>query len=291
MLDTKERLMTAIDELDKALGDKKLTKANLDSIDASGNQSLMMAVNIARRYLMDGETSVKAIRDDINDQLKGAIDYYTSQYKYHYNPDFNPRSIVGDNYDNINERYYGNNHVKGPDAFHGTHVAGIIAAQRDNNLGMKGVADNVKIMIVRVVPDGDERDKDVANGIRYAVDNGANIINMSFGKSYAWNKDAVDKAVKYAEKHDVLLVHAAGKVDDQGYKRLCKRINARMRYDRIRNRDIYIPLPAGDALSSERKASYSTLEKDLKDARFVYFDTSGNQAPVFRVEEDMLETT
>jgi len=117
---------------------------------------------------------------------------------------------LGDNYADQKERVYGNNDVEGPDAFHGTHVAGIIAAVRNNETGMNGVANNVQIMSVRAVPDGDERDKDVANAIRYAVDNGASIINMSFGKGYSWNKQIVDDAVRYAEKHDVLLVHAAG---------------------------------------------------------------------------------
>jgi subtilisin family serine protease len=119
-------------------------------------------------------------------------------------------TIVKDNYADINEKNYGNNDIIGPDSFHGTHVAGIIAAARDNDLGMNGVATNVKIMAVRVVPDGDERDKDVANGIRYAVDNGAKIINMSFGKGFGPYKSAVDKAVKYAMSKGVILVHAAG---------------------------------------------------------------------------------
>jgi subtilisin family serine protease len=105
---------------------------------------------------------------------------------------------------------YGNNDVEGPDALHGTHVGGIIGAVRDNDLGMDGVAPNVKLMSVRAVPDGDERDKDVANAIRYAVDNGASIINMSFGKGFGTHKQLVDDAVKYAESKDVLLIHAAG---------------------------------------------------------------------------------
>ncbi len=130
--------------------------------------------------------------------------------KYHYNPDFNSRAVVGDDISNAYEKHYGNNDVEGPDAFHGTHVAGIIGAVRNNGIGMNGVSDNVRIMSVRTVPDGDERDKDVANAIIYAVDNGASIINMSFGKGASPRKDVVDKAIKYAQKHDVLLVHAAG---------------------------------------------------------------------------------
>jgi subtilisin family serine protease len=143
-------------------------------------------------------------------QILEAYDHYYSQLNYNYNPDYNPRTIVGDNYADVNERFYGNNDVKGPDSKHGTHVAGIIGAKRGNNIGMDGVADNVRIMSVRTVPDGDERDKDVANAIRYAVDNGATVINMSFGKGYSPDKPAVDAAVKYAMEKDVLLIHAAG---------------------------------------------------------------------------------
>lgn len=122
----------------------------------------------------------------------------------------NTRSIVGDNYSDYNEKYYGNADCKGPGAFHGTHVAGIIAAVRKNSIGIDGVSDQVRIMSVRCVPDGDERDKDVANAIRYAVDNGAVILNMSFGKKYSPGKKVVDDAVKYAESKGVLLIHAAG---------------------------------------------------------------------------------
>lgn len=148
--------------------------------------------------------------EEIESEIAGASDYFSGQLNYYYNTEYDPRSVVGDDYSNSYDRDYGNADVQGPDAMHGTHVAGIIAAVRDNDLGIKGVANNVKIMSVRAVPDGDERDKDVANAIIYAVDNGASIINMSFGKGYSWDKEAVDKAVKYAAKKDVLLVHAAG---------------------------------------------------------------------------------
>ncbi|MEM6770953.1 MAG: S8 family serine peptidase, partial [Bacteroidota bacterium] len=144
-------------------------------------------------------------------ELEGAAEYFSGQVEYNYNVDFDAREIVGDNPDNLDDRNYGNNDVMGPDAGHGTHVAGIIAAVRDNNMGVNGVGGAmVEIMSVRTVPNGDERDKDVANAIRYAVDNGASIINMSFGKGYSPYKKEVDAAMKYAEKNDVLLVHAAG---------------------------------------------------------------------------------
>lgn len=119
-------------------------------------------------------------------------------------------AITGDNEDDINDKYYGNPDVMANTPFHGTHVAGIIGAVRNNGIGMDGVADNVRIMAVRAVPDGDEHDKDIALAIRYAVDNGAQIINMSFGKDYSPQKKWVDEAVQYAASKGVLLVHAAG---------------------------------------------------------------------------------
>ncbi|MFT3702350.1 MAG: S8 family peptidase [Agriterribacter sp.] len=118
--------------------------------------------------------------------------------------------IVKDNYDDINDRYYGNSDVMAGTPMHGTHVTGIIGAVRNNGIGMNGVADNVKVMMIRAVPDGDEHDKDIANAIRYATDNGARVVNMSFGKSLSPEKKWVDDAVKYAESKGVLLVHAAG---------------------------------------------------------------------------------
>ncbi|MDB5246728.1 MAG: protease precursor [Segetibacter sp.] len=118
--------------------------------------------------------------------------------------------IVKDNYNNINDRFYGNNDVMGPSPMHGTHVAGIIGAQRGNGIGADGVANNVKVMMIRAVPDGDEYDKDIALAIKYAVDNGAKVINMSFGKGISPEKKWVDDAVRYAEQKDVLIIHAAG---------------------------------------------------------------------------------
>lgn len=121
------------------------------------------------------------------------------------------RTIIGDDPDNLQERYYGNNDVTGPDASHGTHVAGIIAAMHNDELvGVKGISNNVRIMPIRTIPWADERDKDVANAIRYAVDNGATIINMSFGKTMSLNKDVVDEAIAYAASKDVLLIHGSG---------------------------------------------------------------------------------
>lgn len=142
------------------------------------------------------------------EELAEARKVYSGQLEYGYNPAFDPRAIVGDQYPDTTIRRYGNRDVTGPGATHGTHVAGIIAAARaDSGLG---IASAVRIIAIRAVPDGDERDKDVANAIRYAVDNGAQIINMSFGKPYSPYKHLVDAAVRYADSKGVLMVHGAG---------------------------------------------------------------------------------
>jgi cell wall-associated protease len=135
------------------------------------------------------------------------------QFNYNLNKDYDGRKVVGDNPEDIKNNHYGNNVVFGPDkekALHGTHVAGIIAQIRGNDLGGDGVSNNAEILTVRAVPDGDEYDKDIALAIRYAVDNGAKVINGSFGKSFSPHKQWVYDAIKYAAKKDVLIVHAAG---------------------------------------------------------------------------------
>lgn len=153
-------------------------------------------------------------KEEFDEELKGAKEHYDSQLNYNLNLKFDGRKIVGDDPNNFNDRKYGNNNVIGPvkdGAKHGTHVAGIIAQVRNNGLGGDGVAsDNVWIMPVRAVPDGDEYDKDVALAIRYAVDNGAKVINGSFGKYFSTHSDWVYDAIKYAASKDVLIVCAAG---------------------------------------------------------------------------------
>ncbi|MEO1514880.1 MAG: S8 family peptidase [Bacteroidota bacterium] len=198
-------IYNSIQTVKEKFGSEDVTIESLNAV-KPGDEKVAQAVNVVKSVMQRSGMGF----EELSEEVGGAFEYFDSQIKYYYNPDYDPRDIVGDDYSNQKERIYGNNRIKGPDANHGTHVAGIIAAMRSNDVGMDGIADNVKIMSVRCVPDGDERDKDVANAIRYAVDNGASIINMSFGKSYAWNKKVVDDAVRYAMKKDVLLVHAAG---------------------------------------------------------------------------------
>ncbi len=205
------RLVNGLDAVNNALDGKPATLDNLQALEGE-TEDIMMGKNILLDQITRGQevTDVAEFKKVVLNDMKGEKDYYKGKALYAYNPDFNPRTVIGDNYEDQREQYYGNNDVEGPDARHGTHVAGIIAATRNNDIGMDGVADNVRIMSVRTVPNGDERDKDVANAIRYAVDNGASIINMSFGKGYSWDEKVVEDAIKYAEKNDVLLVHAAG---------------------------------------------------------------------------------
>jgi len=197
-------------------------KKVMDSV-AFVNQKKIPSLEDMEKYKADDEMQEyikKIVRKGSKDE--GSVEkFYESiekghkeleqMLKYNLNENYDERAaLVGDDYSNSNEHIYGNIDVTGPDADHGTHVSGIIGANRDNEIGIKGVANHISIMTIRVVPQGDERDKDVANGIRYAVDNGARVVNMSFGKGYKWDKKVVDEAIKYAESKGVLLIHAAG---------------------------------------------------------------------------------
>lgn len=204
--------------LSKSTGGKSISKSSLATIETP-NDTIRFAKETLSKVLenVEGDIVVTEFLKELKEyleQLKKGVDHYTTAVEYGYNLDFNSREIIGDNPADLYEKGYGNNDVEGPDARHGTHVAGIIGANRRNELGIKGIADNIQIMSVRAVPNGDERDKDVANAILYAVDNGARVINMSFGKSFSPHKEVVDKAVKYAESKGVLLIHAAGNDGD-----------------------------------------------------------------------------
>lgn len=185
-----------------------ITIEELENHKSTGrNEEMARTILLSTLKKGKGKISYK----DLAQEMKDAIDYFESQHKYHYNPRFDGRELVGDDYTNPNERYYGNNELyAGKHSDHGTHVAGIIAANVANNIGAKGICETANIMTLRCVPDGDERDKDVANSIRYAADNGARIVNMSFGKAYSSHPEVVVEAIKYAISKDVLLVHAAG---------------------------------------------------------------------------------
>lgn len=212
--ETYKRIYDLIPVMVSLLKDHNLTPGNVAQITPT-TQEETMAVKILKQAALDPGMAGKKpaeVREKLEKEFKGALDYFEPQATKQYNLDYDPRaSIVGDNYDDYTEKYYGNNHYEGPDAQHGTHVAGIIAGVPNGNEVQYGVGyKTAKIMTVRAVPDGDERDKDVANAIRYAVDNGAKILNMSFGKPVSPGKEVVWDAFKYAESKGVLLVKAAG---------------------------------------------------------------------------------
>jgi cell wall-associated protease len=212
------RTISFCDSVLEIASGKPVMKSTLADIEAP-NDTIKFAKQTMMKIMgsIEGDVAVRDFLTEIDsylDQLEVGVNHYRVAVDYGYNTEFNSRTIVGDNPDNVNEKNYGNNDVKGPDPKHGTHVAGIIGANRKNDIGIKGIADHVQIMPVRAVPNGDERDKDIANAITYAVDNGAQIINMSFGKKFSPQKAAVDKAVKYAESKGVLLIHAAGNEED-----------------------------------------------------------------------------
>lgn len=203
----------AIPVMVKLLNGKPLTSENVAAIKPADQKEAMAAqvlVQVAQSPEFKGKSAAE-FEKAMSGQIKEALDYFGPQEKQ-YDLNYDPRKeIVGDNYDDYSEKNYGNNHYEGPDAEHGTHVAGIIAGLPNGKEIQYGVASKVaKIMSVRTVPNGDERDKDVANAIRYAVDNGAKVLNMSFGKPVSPGKNVVWDAFKYAQDKGVLLVKAAG---------------------------------------------------------------------------------
>jgi len=195
---------------DKAIKDH-LKKDNYTLEDVKGIQTTDPTLSQYKGMMTQILTATP--KAEFDSQIEEYKEYVYDQLNYNLNTEFDGRKIVGDNPNDVSDKKYGNNNVIGPKkegAKHGTHVAGIIGQVRDNKLGGDGIASkNVEIMAVRAVPNGDEYDKDIALAIRYAVDNGAKVINGSFGKSYSPNKQWVYDAIKYAASKDVLFVHGA----------------------------------------------------------------------------------
>jgi len=173
----------------------------------------------------------KQRRDDDDQDLGALIDYMrvsmeTGDRKFedliehknqkdsilnrNFNIEINDRLLIGDNPD-VLDKGYGNNKLNNNifQLNHSTEVSSIIAGQR-NNIGVNGFHNNIKIMPLCISVSGDEYDKDIAMAIYYAVDNGAKVINMSFGKEFSLNQKWVTDAFKYAEENNVLLVHCSG---------------------------------------------------------------------------------
>ena len=195
------KLIVKIETANKALK-VFLQKDSISMDDIKGIESEDSLISGYKRLLSRGANLAR---------LEGAIDYYKIYTESYLNLDLNARAnIIGDNPTEMKDAFYGNGDVKGPNADHGSMVSGIIGAVRNNGMGVNGIATGVKIMALRSIPNGDEYDKDVALSIRYAVDNGANIINMSFGKYYSPMESEVYAAIKYAESKGVLMIAASG---------------------------------------------------------------------------------
>ncbi|WP_103327109.1 S8 family serine peptidase [Bacteroidetes bacterium endosymbiont of Geopemphigus sp.] len=267
----KKALSLGFDEVSQQLGEQKLSCALVDSVKESSPEVVLVKNTLQENLFKTSPDSVEGkniqeIKRTIQKDLDDVISHYTKDAKYLYNINFDPRPIVGDHYEDINERFYGNNRVKGPqenDNLHGTHVAGIIGANRESDQ-VKGIADQVRIMSLRAVPDGDERDKDIANAIRYAVDKGAKIINMSFGKAFSPEKQAVDNALRYAQSKEVLLIHAAGNES----KNLDEEKNYPSNEDENGNKlgDLWINVGASSYKNDENlAASFSNYGKERVD--------------------------
>ena len=205
----KEQVALAHQAISEKLGKTTYTKQDLDAI-TNPSSLEQNYIGLLSQMFAYAPTIPKLI-DDISD----GITHFQNKLDGQLNLETNFRATLGDNPNDISDVGYGNSQVSGPDpkkadARHGTHVAGIIAANRNNTIGLKGVANNVQLMVLRAVPDGDEYDKDIALAIRYAVDNGAKVINTSFGKYYSPHPNWVKEAILYAASKDVLIVNAAG---------------------------------------------------------------------------------
>ena len=205
-----QQLQMAHEAVSAQLGTEDYTRSELRSMEATAEEMQQYKSFLSQVMANVGDNIPDAI-----DQLEEALEYYSGRLDTHFNLELDGRAVVGDDPDDITDTDYGNPDVTGPtadkqDIKHGTHVAGIIAAERNNGVGINGVAHNAEIMAIRAVPDGDEYDKDIALAIRYAVDNGASVINTSFGKYFSKHPEWVNDAIRYAAENDVLIVNAAG---------------------------------------------------------------------------------
>lgn len=203
--------LVALDSIIKKEGNKKeYTSEELEQMSmtsADGKNAKSKFLNLMKMIGLGSEVKNTMVLEMVGEE----VDKMQDDAEAKATPPIDIRAnIIKDNPNDITDKFYGNKDVMGSGSLHGTHVSGIIAASRNNGIGMDGIADNVQVMMIRAVPNGDEYDKDIALAIRYAVDNGAKVINMSFGKSFSPGKQWVDDAFKYAASKDVLIVHAAG---------------------------------------------------------------------------------
>ena len=251
----------------RLLAGKSVTPENVAAIKTPTEQKDAIALQVLSQVSQSPEFKGKSSAEfekSMKEQMKEALDQVGPEAKQ-YDLSYDPRKeIVGDNYDDYSEKSYGNNHYEGPDAMHGTHVAGIIAGLPQGKEIQYGVASKVaKIMSVRTVPNGDERDKDVANAIRYAVDNGAKVLNMSFGKPVSPGKNVVWDAFKYAQDKGVLLVKAAGNENEDVAEHVAYPTNFKNITDEKPFVNNVLVVGASTNRNSELRAGFSNFNKNM----------------------------
>lgn len=266
-LQTYTMINDLIPNMVRLLAGKPVTPENVAAIKAPTDQKDAIAIKVLGQVSQSPDFQGKSSADfekGMREQMKEALEELTpkaQQYDLSYDP---RKEIVGDNYDDYSEKNYGNNHYEGPDATHGTHVAGIIAGLPQGKEVQYGVASKVaKIMSVRTVPNGDERDKDVANAIRYAVDNGAKVLNMSFGKPVSPGKNVVWDAFKYAQDKGVLLVKAAGNENEDVAEHLAYPTNFKNVTDDKPFVNNVLVVGASTNKNDELRASFSNFNKKM----------------------------
>ena len=265
-LQTYTMINELIPDMVRLLNGKSVTHENVAAIKPSVQKDAI-ALNVLSQVSQNPEFKGKSSAEFeklMKEQMKEAIDEFAPKEKQ-YDLNYDPRKeIVGDNYDDYSEKSYGNNHYEGSDAMHGTHVAGIIAGLPNGKEIQYGVASKVaKIMSIRTVPNGDERDKDVANAIRYAVDNGAKILNMSFGKPVSPGKNVVWDAFKYAQDKGVLLVKAAGNENEDVAEHLAYPTNFKNVTDEKPFVNNVLVVGASTNDNNELRANFSNFNKKM----------------------------
>ena len=173
-------------KLDKYFINKPFNVKDLDSLSKLGLKDVSES---------DFEILINCLANGVDDNyVINEKEHATNIIEKVLSLSFNDRITQGDNPEDIKDIDYGNNSVNGHIEYmsHGTKMAGIISGINQNN--------EIEIMSLPISAYGDEHDKDIALAIRYSVDNGAKVINMSFSKEYSINKEWVFDAFKYAEK-------------------------------------------------------------------------------------------
>lgn len=194
----------------------KGVKSELSKKSLNGNYSIKQLDSIKKVYADDWYfksmiTNLISLEKYIGgDDIIFYNELYTKHLEVLFHKEYNDRKITGDNPNVLNDSNYGNHVVSHnlDKLTHGTSVSGPMIQSSKSQV--QGISSKIKIMPICISGYGSEHDKDIALAIRYAVDNGAKVINISLGKLLSLHKEWVFEAFKYAEQHDVIIVSSAG---------------------------------------------------------------------------------